>query len=183
MVRALISTDRGVLMRFTRVLLGSLLAASLVAMPMASASAGWHSHHRGGGRGRGLIGALFGVVTAPLVILADAASRDRRDYRDDSSQYDEGPQNYPSRQAENYPPPGYGGQGYDYPPPPPRGYYPQQQYYAPPPPYRGPPQSAYNESPQGYYPPQQQAYSSSDYYGPPQNYAPRQRYYDYPPGY
>jgi len=123
-------------MRFSKVLLGAIVVAGIVAAPLSSASAGWR--HRG--EHVGLIGGLFGfaagvvvgaatIATAPIAIVADAAAP--RGY------YGPPPAAYAPQPAYAAP------QGYYYGPP--RGYYapapygPAPQYYARPSGYYGPP--------------------------------------------
>jgi hypothetical protein len=161
-----------------KMIIASLVAAALVAVPVSSAAArGWHHHGRGFGGVFGVAGAVIAgaatIATAPIAIIAGAASRGGRGYYDGPPRdgYAEPPRGYP--QSENYPPPGYSGGA-------PR-YYPSQQaqYYGP----RG--DYGYDEARRGYAPsPPPEYYGSQPYYGPPQGYyAPNPRYYGPPPGY
>jgi hypothetical protein len=160
-----------------------ILAVAFAFAPMTAASAHGFHHH-----GRGLFGGLFGlagavvvgaatIVTAPIAILADAASGPSNDRRGGYNRRNDGYYGYgssPDEEGSNYysGPRGYYGASpeYNYPP---RGAYagPPQNYGPPPDFYRGgpdnyPPSGAYNDPPQGYHshPPAQ--------YGPPQGYRP-----------
>jgi hypothetical protein len=93
--------------RATRVVLAGLLTTAAIVAPLSSASARWF-HHGGGGHHHGLIGGLFGfaggvivgaatIATAPIAIVANAASGPDRGYGP--------PRSY-----------GYRGDGYDGPP-------------------------------------------------------------------
>ena len=165
-------------MRVKAVSIG-VLAAAIAIAPISSAAAWPHFFHHGPGHGGGPIFGLFGlgaavvvgaatIATAPIAIIADAAS---------SPGYERRGGNYAPPQAYYRPAPGYYGayQGY----PPPQAYYAPPQGYGPPPGYYGPQQGYYGPS-QGYSRPQA-------YYGPPQRYAVPPSYGDQqgyaPPGY
>src|SRR5437762_14090533 len=119
-----------------------LLAAALVALPLSAASASEFHHHR-----YGLVGGVFGlagavvvgvatIVTAPIVILADALSGGHRYYQRDGGYYGRGSA-YDYEGSNNYTDPrgAYsGGPEYRYPPRralpyPPQAYAPSQAYY------------------------------------------------------
>jgi hypothetical protein len=128
-------------------ILALAVIAGFAAAPFSTASAAWHRHdgHSRSGHGRGpggLIGAVVGIATLPLAILASAASSAPRPRatgaRGPSPDYegDYGPQSYGPPQAYA-PRPQYYGPPAGYAPPSP--YYPQYapaypRYYAPPPP-------------------------------------------------
>lgn len=125
----------------------SLAVAFLATSTMSASARGFH--HRGSGRGFGLVGAFVALVAAPLVILSEAGRGRQSDYdgppsdgpppRDypRSNYYGPPPSNYYGPPQGNYGPPG------NYPPP-------QSSYYSPPPRYYGPPPSNNYGPPPGY---------------------------------
>jgi len=179
--------------RATRVIRASLLATTLAAVPLSSASAHWYHHHYG------LIGGLFGfagavvgaaatIATAPIAIIAHAAS---------------GPDHYgPARQGYYAPPPAYGYRGYEGPP---QAYYGARENYPPPDGYAFREDRSYGrpgydeEAPWGYGgprysrreynqrfggegpPPDDYASREDRAYGPPREYDHSDRTYDEPP--
>ena len=151
-----------------------VLAVALAAAPISSASAWPHFFHHGYGHwhGGGPVVGLFGlgaavvvgaatIATAPIAIIANAAS---------GPSYDQRGGYYAQPQGYYHQPPGYYGgyQGY----PPPQAYYARPGYYGPPQGYA---------PPQAYYGPQR--YAAPQGYGAPQGYAPPQGYNQPAPGY
>ena len=133
---------------FKRFVCGSAATAVLACAPLVSAVAHGHGfgHEHGWGFGRGLVGAVVGLVTLPLVIASAAIE----------ASLPEAP--YPSDEPRGYAPaPGY------YPAP--------QTYYAPPGAYY-PRAPVYYAAPRAYYAPQGGYYAPRARYAP-QGYAPR----------
>jgi hypothetical protein len=163
-----------------------LLATAIAVAPISSAAAWPHFFHHG--HGGGPIVGLFGlgaavvvgaatIATAPIAIIANAASGpdyDRRAYGPPPGYY--GPAPYSGYQG--YAPRPYYG--------PPQGYAPAPGYYGPAQGYYGPPQAYYGRpqyaAPQANYS-QQQRYAAPQGYGAQQGYAPPQGYNQPPPGY
>jgi hypothetical protein len=135
---------------FKQTVFGLAAAAALACAPVAPAAAGEHGfgHLHSWGLGRGLVGAVVGLATLPIVIASAVLSAAIPD--------------------EPYQSPGYEGGAPGYAPP--SAYYgpPQQSYYAPPPAYYAPPQQSYYAPPPAYYAPPQRTY-----YAPPPAYYPR----------
>jgi hypothetical protein len=139
-------------MRLLRTAASVTVAAVLIAVPLASASAHDY-HHRVGGL-PGAVGAVVGgaaeIVSAPFVLLGVAPGPRVGGRYHDRGYYEE------PRVAYSRPAPAY----YD----PPRARYPEQNqaYYAP------PPRDAYGEAPRSYYaPPQREEYSAPSAYERP----------------
>src|ERR1051325_3098009 len=163
----------------------ALLAGALAIAPVSDASARgrWfhHWHHRAFfglfDAGAAVVAGAVTVATAPIAILANAASEpayDRRSSDDVEDRYysrrayrEDPPDAYADRRGNYGPPPGYayGGRGYEGPPP---GYYPPRASYGPPQGYaqQGYPPQGY--APQGYAP---QGYARQGY--APDGYAPQ----------
>jgi hypothetical protein len=143
------------------------LTAALAAAPLSSASA--HGFHH---RGFGFIGGLFHVVgavvvgaatiaTAPIAIVADAASGQRNGYDDERGGYRGRPTPYGDDYQRGSMRDGYyGAPDYGYPAP--RNYYPRASYG---------PRGGYDSY--GYY-------GSRYAYGPPPDYRPSGGPYDDP---
>ena len=138
---------------FKRFVCGSAATAVLACAPLVSAVAHGHGfgHEHGWGFGRGLVGAVVGLVTLPLVIASAVIE----------ASLPEAP--YPSDEPRGYAPaPGY--------------YAAPQTYYAPPgayypraPVYYAAPRAYY--APQGYYAPR--AHYAPQGVAPRANFAPR----------
>jgi hypothetical protein len=116
---------------FKQVVLGVAAAAAIACAPVAPAAAGGHGGHGFGhlhswGLGRGLVGAVVGLATLPIVIAAAALSATDLETPYQSSGYD-GPRGYA----------------------PPPAYYAAPQTYAAPPAYYAP--QTYNAAPRAYY--------------------------------
>ena len=151
--------------RLTRLAVAATGAVALAAAPFSAAMA--HDHGRSGNDGGhhdhglwlggALVGAVVGLVTLPVQIVAAAAN---------------------SLHEERAPPPYYGPPQPYYPP---REYAPAPRYYAPPSGYYPPPPREYRQ-PDAYYAPPAANYAPpAGYYESPRGYAPpRPGYYDYP---
>src|ERR1700722_13377935 len=124
-------------------------AAMLACAPMLPAVAGGHGfgHVHGWGLGRGLVGAVVGLATLPLVIASAAI-------------------------AATVPDPGYASGAVDGP----RGYAPAPQGYAAPPPYYAPAPVYYPRAPV-YYPAPRAYYAPRAYAAPRTYSAPAARGY------
>ena len=130
-------------------LFGSAVAAAIACAPMAPAAAGVHGvgplHPFG--LGRGLVGAVVGLATLPIVVASAALSAVASD----------GPQS-----------PAYGSAPPAYAPPP--AYYPAPRtYYAPAPTYY-PRAPVYYPQPRAYYPAPRVSYAPRTYYAPRPGY-------------
>ena len=130
-------------------LFGSAVAAAIACAPMAPAAAGVHGvgplHPFG--LGRGLVGAVVGLATLPIVVASAALSAVASD----------GPQS-----------PAYGSAPPAYAPPP--AYYPAPRtYYAPAPAYY-PRAPVYYPQPRAYYPAPRVSYAPRTYYAPRPGY-------------
>ena len=154
-------------MKIKAVSIGFLVAA-MASAPISSASAHGRFHHGHGpvfglfAAGAAVVAGIATVVTAPIAILADAASgqRDARrgGYRQQADDYSGAAYNqhppayYEDQRSANSESPAYN--------------YPQRRaYYAPPAGYYPPP--AYNGPPQGYGPPPGYYQGTPDHSGPP----------------
>jgi hypothetical protein len=145
---------------FQQTVFGLAAAAALACAPVAPAAAGEHGfgHLHSWGLGRGLVGAVVGLATLPIVIASAVLSAAIPDEPNQSPGYEGGAPGYA-------PPPAYYGP-------------PQQSYYAPPPAYYAPPQRTYYAPPPAYYP-RAPVYSPAPraYYAPRTYYAPHPGYY------
>ena len=129
--------------------LGTVAAAAITCAPIATAEAHGFGHLHPWGLGRGVLGAVLGLATLPIVIASAALSATEPEAPYQSSPAYEGPRSYAPRPA----------------------------YYAAPQTYYPPPQ-AYYAPPRAYYP-RATAYSPAmrPYYAPRAYYAPRPGYY------
>ena len=134
---------------FKHAVLGTLAVAAITCAPIATAEAHGFGHLHPWGLGRGVLGAVVGLATLPIVIASAALAATEPEV--------------PYQSA-----PGYDG---------PRGYAAPPAYYAAPQTYYPPPQ-AYYAPPRAYYP-RATAYSPAmrPYYAPRAYYAPRPGYY------
>jgi hypothetical protein len=144
---------------FKRAVIAAAAAASIACASIAPAEAGprGFGHLHPWGLGRGLVGAVFGLATLPLVIASAAIAASMPD----------------TPAQPNYAQPNYAQPGYAQPP---QTYYaPQPQtYYAPPPAYYSAP-PAYYGAPRAYYAPRAPVYYSAPrpYYAAHAYNAPR----------
>src|SRR5579863_7176621 len=141
---------------FKRVVIAAAAAASIACASVAPAEAGprGFGHLHPWGLGRGLVGAVVGLATLPLVI-ASAAIAASVPEAPAQPNYAQAPQTYYAPQPQTYyaPPPAY--------------YAAAPAYYSAPPAYYG--------APRAYYAPRAPVYYSAPrtYYAPRGYYAPR----------
>jgi hypothetical protein len=141
---------------FKHAVLGTLAVAAITCAPIATAEAHGFGHLHPWGLGRGVLGAVVGLATLPIVIASAALSATEPEAPYQSSPAYEGPRSYAPRPA----------------------YYAAPQTYYPPPQTYYPPPQAYYAPPRAYYP-RATAYSPAmrPYYAPRAYYAPRPGYY------
>src|SRR5450631_1338964 len=128
--------------------LGTVAAAVITCAPIATTEAHGLGHLHPWGLGRGLLGAVVGLATLPIVIASAALSATEPEAPYQSSPGYDGPRSYA----------------------PPPAYYAAPQTYAPPQAYYAPPRAYYPRAP--VYSP-----ATRPYYAPRAYYVPRPGYY------
>src|SRR5580704_12438796 len=106
--------------RFNRLTCGWMAVAAIACAPMAPAMAGGHGfvHVHAWGFGHGLLGAVVGLATLPIVVASAAISAATPEVAYPSAGYDAGPRGYAA-------PPAYYSAPQTYYGPPAAAYYPR----------------------------------------------------------
>jgi hypothetical protein len=121
---------------FKHAVLGTVAAAAITCAPIAIAEAHGFGHLHPWGLGRGLLGAVVGLATLPIVIASAALSATEPEAPYQSPPGYDGPRSYAPPQAYYAPPRAYYPRAPVYSPAT-RPYYAPRAYYAPRPGYYG----------------------------------------------